>query len=108
MQSRWPDLKWGPRERYCDDQSAGCHANTSLALKLCLALSAGVSQEGPRRPSLSGAERAELALIEGCLTRLRRDHVVAERVGPSKMIEESLGPVPRTRSRRRTGTPGLT
>ncbi len=48
-----------------------------------------------RRPvGLSSAERAELALIEERLVALRRRDVAAERVRPSKMIEESIGPRP--------------
>jgi hypothetical protein len=53
-----------------------------------------VATEVPRQSGLSGAERAELALIEDRLVQLRRRDVAAERVRPSKMIEESLGARP--------------
>jgi hypothetical protein len=48
-----------------------------------------------RRPSgLTGVERAELALIEDRLLHERRRQIAAERIRPSKMIVEALGPRP--------------
>jgi conjugative relaxase-like TrwC/TraI family protein len=48
-----------------------------------------------RRPSgLTGAERAEMALIEDRLLHERRRQIAAERIRPSKMIVEALGPRP--------------
>jgi conjugative relaxase-like TrwC/TraI family protein len=44
--------------------------------------------------TLSGAERAELAVIEDRLVQLRRREVAAERFRPSKLIMESLGARP--------------
>jgi conjugative relaxase-like TrwC/TraI family protein len=55
----------------------------------------GADAREPRRAvGLGSAERAELALIEERLVALRRRDVAAERVRPSKMIEESIGPRP--------------
>jgi conjugative relaxase-like TrwC/TraI family protein len=48
-----------------------------------------------RRPSgLTGVERAELALIDDRLLHERRRQIAAERIRPSKMIVEALGPRP--------------
>jgi hypothetical protein len=48
-----------------------------------------------RKPSgLTGAERAELALVEDRLLHERRRQIAAERIRPSKMIVEALGPRP--------------
>jgi conjugative relaxase-like TrwC/TraI family protein len=75
--------------------------NERLAVKqLCRlederdSLTVEVATEVPRQSGLSGAERAELALIEDRLVQLRRRDVAAERVRPSRMIEESLGARP--------------
>jgi conjugative relaxase-like TrwC/TraI family protein len=55
----------------------------------------GADAREPRRAAgLGSGERAELALIEERLVALRRRDVAAERVRPSKMIEESIGPRP--------------
>jgi hypothetical protein len=56
-------------------------------------LTVAVAAEAPRSGP-SGAERAELALIEERLVQLRRREVAAERAQPSKMILESLGARP--------------
>jgi hypothetical protein len=48
-----------------------------------------------RQPSeLSGAERAELALIDDRLLQLRRSEVAHERLRPSELIVEALGQRP--------------
>ncbi len=48
-----------------------------------------------RRPSgLTGVERAELTLVEDRLLHERRRHIAAERIRPSTMIVEALGPRP--------------
>lgn len=48
-----------------------------------------------RQPSgLSGPERAELVLIEDRLLQLRRRDIAAERLRPSEMIVDTLGPRP--------------
>jgi len=57
-------------------------------------LTVKVATEAPRR-SLTGTERAELALIEDRLVDLRRRGVAGERSQPSKLIVESLGPRPK-------------
>lgn len=44
--------------------------------------------------SLNSADRSELALIEDRLLDLRRRQVRAERIGPSRLIVEALGPRP--------------
>ena len=72
-------------------------------------LGAEVAAESRRPAGLSGAERAELALIEDRLLDLRRRDVAAERLRPSKMIDESLGPRPNGAvERRRSGTKAST
>ena len=48
----------------------------------------------PDRPPGGEAERAELAMIEERLLQLRRRQVRAERISPSAMIVEALGPRP--------------
>ena len=58
-------------------------------------LAARVSAEAQRPVGLSGAERAELALLTERLTQLRRREVAAERLRPTKLIAESLGPRPK-------------
>ncbi|HXV05528.1 MAG TPA: AAA family ATPase, partial [Solirubrobacterales bacterium] len=58
-------------------------------------LAAQVSAEARRPVGLSGAERAELALVAERLTQLRRREVAAERLRPTKLIAESLGPRPK-------------
>jgi conjugative relaxase-like TrwC/TraI family protein len=58
-------------------------------------LAVEVGSGARRSPALSGAERAELAMIEDRLTRLRRDHVARERSRPSEMIQQSLGARPK-------------
>ena len=58
-------------------------------------LAAQVSAEARRPVGLSGAERAELALVTERLTQLRRREVAAERLRPTKLIAESLGPRPK-------------
>ncbi len=58
-------------------------------------LTVKVATETPRASALSGAERAELALIEDRLVDLRRRAVAAERAQPSKLIVESIGPRPK-------------
>jgi conjugative relaxase-like TrwC/TraI family protein len=57
-------------------------------------LGAEVAAETRRPVGLTSAERSELALIEDRLLDLRRRDVAAERLRPSKMIEESIGPRP--------------
>ena len=57
-------------------------------------LAVEVSAERRQPAGLSSAERVELAVIEDRLVALRRRDVAAERVRPSKMIEESIGPRP--------------
>jgi conjugative relaxase-like TrwC/TraI family protein len=48
-----------------------------------------------RQPSgLSGSERAELALIDDRLLQLRRREVRSERIRPSELIVDALGPRP--------------
>jgi conjugative relaxase-like TrwC/TraI family protein len=48
-----------------------------------------------RRPSgLTGAERAELALVDDRLRDLRRRAIAAERIRPSEMVVNALGPRP--------------
>lgn len=50
---------------------------------------------GPRQvPAPSGAERAELAQIEDALLQRHRRAVSAERLRPSKLILETIGPRP--------------
>lgn len=58
-------------------------------------LTVEVATDTPRPSALSGAERAEFALIEDRLVDLRRRAVAAERAQPSKLIAESLGPRPK-------------
>ncbi|HWW66542.1 MAG TPA: MobF family relaxase [Solirubrobacterales bacterium] len=58
-------------------------------------LTVEVATAPPRQPGLSGAERAELALIEDRLVDLRRRAVAAERTQTSKLIRENLGERPR-------------
>jgi len=58
-------------------------------------LVAQVSAEARRPVGLNGAERAELALVRERLTQLRRREVAAERLRPTKLIAESLGPRPK-------------
>ena len=58
-------------------------------------LTVEVATETPRRSGLTGAERAERALIEDRLVDLSRRAVAAERSQPSKLIVESLGPRPK-------------
>lgn len=58
-------------------------------------LDAAVEKAAPLRgPGLSAAERKELALIEDRLLELRRREVRKERIEPSQMIVEALGPRP--------------
>ena len=58
-----------------------------------LAVEVGIES---RRPvGLTGAERAELALIEERLSQQRRREIAAERLQPSKLIEDALGKRPR-------------
>ncbi len=58
-------------------------------------LTVGVATAAPRQSGLSGAERAELALIEDRLVDLRRRAVATERSQTSKLIKESLGERPK-------------
>jgi conjugative relaxase-like TrwC/TraI family protein len=58
-------------------------------------LTVEVATETPRRSGLTGAERAERALIEDRLVDLSRRSAAAERSHPSKLIVESLGPRPK-------------
>jgi conjugative relaxase-like TrwC/TraI family protein len=53
-----------------------------------------VRAEGRRPSGLTGVERAELALIDDRLLHERRRQIAAERIRPSKMIVEALGPRP--------------
>jgi conjugative relaxase-like TrwC/TraI family protein len=57
-------------------------------------LAAQLAAEARRPTGMSGAERAELALIGERLTQLCRRQVAAERLRPTKLIAESLGPRP--------------
>jgi len=50
--------------------------------------------ESQREPELSALERGELAMVEDRLLQLRRREVAAERLRPSEMIVEALGPRP--------------
>ncbi|MEZ5077195.1 MAG: MobF family relaxase [Solirubrobacterales bacterium] len=52
-----------------------------------------------RAPAASGAERAELAQIEDQLLRRHRRQVSAERLHPSKLIVEAIGPRPKEAAR---------
>jgi len=58
-------------------------------------LTVEVATAAPRQSGLSGAERAELALIEDRLVDLRRRAVAAERSQASKLIKENLGERPK-------------
>ncbi|MBS1891899.1 MAG: relaxase domain-containing protein [Actinobacteria bacterium] len=49
----------------------------------------------PAHSTLSAAERAELALVEDRLLFLRRARVRAERIEPSQLIVDALGPRPK-------------
>ena len=56
---------------------------------------AGAARTEPKdRVGLSGAERTELGLIDDQLLRLRRRRVFAERLQPSQLIVDALGPRP--------------
>ncbi len=57
-------------------------------------LAVEVAIESRRPAGLSDAERSELALIGERLQQLRRREVAAERLQPSKLIEETLGDRP--------------
>lgn len=52
-----------------------------------------------RAPAASGPERAELAWIEDQLLRRHRRQVSAERLHPSKLIVEAIGPRPKEAAR---------
>jgi conjugative relaxase-like TrwC/TraI family protein len=53
-----------------------------------------VRAEAQQPIGLSGPERAELSLVEDRLLQLRRREVAAERLRPSEMVVEALGPRP--------------
>lgn len=78
------------------------HAGRALAEKQLRRLEAErdelaveVAAEPARAPALSASERAELAMIEERLVQLHRREVAAERVQPSKLVTEALGPRPK-------------
>jgi conjugative relaxase-like TrwC/TraI family protein len=78
------------------------HAGRALAEKQLRRLEAErddlaveVAAEPPRAVGLSASERAELAMIEERLVQLHRREVAAERVQPSKLVNEVLGPRPK-------------
>jgi conjugative relaxase-like TrwC/TraI family protein len=58
-------------------------------------LTVEAATSSPRPSGLSGAERAELALIEDRMTVLCRRAVAAERAHPSKLTKDALGDRPK-------------
>jgi conjugative relaxase-like TrwC/TraI family protein len=58
-------------------------------------LATQLAGEARQASGLSGAERAELALVSERLTQLRRREVAAERLRPTRLIAEALGPRPK-------------
>jgi hypothetical protein len=57
-------------------------------------LSTQVSAQAISDAALTGTERAELSMIEDRMKHLHRRQVVAERIQPSRIVEESLGKRP--------------
>jgi conjugative relaxase-like TrwC/TraI family protein len=63
--------------------------------------------EAPAKPGLSAPERGELALIDDRLLQLRRREVAAERLRPSEMVVDALGPRPEDPSKAELWNEGI-